>query len=123
MGAGVRLDVGVGVRSAGVGGGGSTMNHLHPHTFNPSCSYTCVRTNSIAGVLQLLFGQCIPFSHCASSIPFATVCLLHPAPPACMHAGACIIEANLSCPNVGKGQGALYTDQQQVHVHHGDMRC
>jgi dihydroorotate dehydrogenase len=29
-------------------------------------------------------------------------------------AGATIIEANLSCPNVGEGQGALYTDAQQV---------
>lgn len=25
-----------------------------------------------------------------------------------------MIEANLSCPNVGSGQGALYTDPQQV---------
>lgn len=29
-------------------------------------------------------------------------------------AGAKVIEANLSCPNVGKGQGALYADAQQV---------
>jgi dihydroorotate dehydrogenase len=25
-----------------------------------------------------------------------------------------VVEANLSCPNVGKGQGALYADAQQV---------
>lgn len=31
-------------------------------------------------------------------------------------AGATIIEANLSCPNVGKGQGALYSDAQQVRL-------
>jgi hypothetical protein len=29
-------------------------------------------------------------------------------------AGARVVEANYSCPNVGRGQGALYTDPAQV---------
>lgn len=35
-------------------------------------------------------------------------------------AGAVVVEANLSCPNVGKGQGALYTDAQQVTMGLGE---
>jgi dihydroorotate dehydrogenase len=40
------------------------------------------------------------------------ICQL-PLPVLCA-AGARVVEANFSCPNVGKGQGTLYADAQQV---------
>jgi hypothetical protein len=41
------------------------------------------------------------------------VCINFTIAPWCP-AGAKVVEANYSCPNVGKGQGALYLDAQQV---------
>ena len=32
-----------------------------------------------------------------------------------LRAGAVVVEANLSCPNVGAGHGALYLDAATVH--------